>query len=98
MLQGMIKQRRESAELYEQGKRPELAAKERDEIVIIESFMPQRLSEAETSEIVRQLIGELGAGGMKDMGKVMAALKARYAGAIDFSKASGVVKAALNQS
>ncbi len=96
MLQGMIKQRRESAELYDQGKRPELAAKEREEIAIIESFMPRQLSEAEMGEAVRRLVDELGAAGMKDMGKVMAALKARYAGAIDFAKASAVVKAVLS--
>jgi uncharacterized protein len=97
MLQGMIKQRRESAELYDQGKRPELADKEREEIAIIESFMPRQLSEAEMAAAVRELIGELGAGGMKDMGKVMSALKSRYAGSIDFAKASGAVKAALSQ-
>jgi len=96
MMRGMIKQRRESAELYEQGKRPELAAKEREEIAIIESFLPRQMSDAETAEAVRQAIGEVGAGGMKDMGKVMAALKARHAGAIDFSKASQAVKAALS--
>jgi uncharacterized protein YqeY len=98
MMQGMIKQRRESIELYEQGKRPELAQKERDEITIIESFMPKQLSEAEMAEAIKGVIGEVGAGSIKDMGKVMAALKARFAGTMDFSKASGIVKAQLGAS
>jgi uncharacterized protein YqeY len=95
MMQGMIKQRRESAELYVQGKRPELAEKENHEITIIQSFMPRQLSESEMTDAVNAVIGEVGAGGMKDMGKVMAKLKERFAGTMDFTKASGIVKAAL---
>jgi uncharacterized protein YqeY len=96
MMRGMIKQRHESAALYDQGKRPELAAKERDEVVIIEGFLPRQMSEAETAEAVRQAIAELGAASMKDMGKVMAALKTRHAGALDGAKASQLVKVALS--
>jgi uncharacterized protein len=95
MMQGMIKQRHESIELYEKGGRPELAQKERDEIAVIESFMPRRLSEEEMGQAIRQVIGEVGASGMKDMGRVMAKLRERYAGTMDFAKASGVVKAQL---
>lgn len=95
MMQGMIKQCRESIELYERGKRPELARKEADEIAIIESFMPRQLSEAEMAAAIKGVIGEVGASGMKDMGKVMAALKARFAGTMDLAKASGLVKACL---
>lgn len=98
MMQGMIKQRRESIELYEQGKRPELAQKEREEIAIIESFMPKQLSDQEIAEAVKAVIGEVGASGIKDMGRVMAALKARFAGTMDFTKASGIVKARLGAS
>src|SRR5271169_92505 len=90
MMQGMIKQRRESIELYERGGRPELARKEQDEIAVIESFMPRQLSEAEMAAAVKTVIGEVGAVGIKDMGKVMAQLKTRYAGTMDFSRASGV--------
>ena len=95
MMQGMIRQRHESIELYEKGGRPELAQKERDEIAVIESFMPRQLSEEEMGQAIRQVIGEVGASGMKDMGRVMARLKERYAGTMDFAKASGVVKAQL---
>lgn len=95
MLQSMVKQRRESISLYEQGGRLELAQQEAEEIAIIERFMPQQLSEAEVTEAVRTVIGDLGAGGLKDMGKVMAALKERYAGQMDFAKASAVVKQQL---
>ena len=98
MMQGMIKQRRESIELYEKGARPELAQKERDEIAIIESFMPKQLSESEMAAAIKSVIGEVGAAGVKDMGKVMAQLKARYAGTMDFSKASGIVKSQLGTS
>ncbi|HYB08460.1 MAG TPA: GatB/YqeY domain-containing protein [Alphaproteobacteria bacterium] len=98
MMQGMIKQRRESIELYQRGGRPELAQKEQDEISVIESFMPKQLSEVEMASAVKTVIGEVGAVGMKDMGKVMAQLKARYGGAMDFSKASGVVKSQLGSS
>ncbi|HEY6336457.1 MAG TPA: GatB/YqeY domain-containing protein [Alphaproteobacteria bacterium] len=98
MMQGMIKQRRESIELYERGGRPELARKEQDEIAVIESFMPRQLSEAEMAAAVKTVIGEVGAVGIKDMGKVMAQLKARYTGTMDFSRASGVVKSQLGAS
>ena len=95
MLHGMVKQRREAIELYERGKRPELAEKERGEIAVIESFMPARLSEAATAAAVEAAIGELGAAGLKDMGKVMAKLKERFAGTVDLGLASGLVKAKL---
>jgi uncharacterized protein YqeY len=95
MLQGMIKQRRESIELYEKGGRPELAAKEQGEISIIERFLPQQLSDAEAEAAIRAVIAETGAAGMKDMGRVMAALKERHAGQIDPAKASQAVKRLL---
>jgi uncharacterized protein YqeY len=95
LLAKMIKQREESAETYDRGGRPELAAGEREEIVIIREFMPKQLGEAEAKEAVRAVIAELGAASMKDMGKVMAALKERYAGQMDFGKAGGIVKAQL---
>src|SRR5512145_1983958 len=86
MLQSMIKQRRESISLYEQGGRLELAQQEQDEITIIETFLPQQMDDAETLEAVRAVIAEIGAAGIKDMGKVMAALKERFAGRMDFTK------------
>jgi uncharacterized protein YqeY len=95
MLQGMIKQRRESIELYEKGGRPELAAKEQGEISIIERFLPQQLSDAEAEAAVKAVIAETGAAGMRDMGRVMAALKERHAGQIDPAKASQAVKRLL---
>jgi uncharacterized protein YqeY len=95
MLSSMIKQRRESISLYEQGGRLELAQQEQDEIVIIERFLPRQLSEAEVAETVAAVVAEVGAQGIKDMGRVMAALKERYAGQMDFAKASGVVKKTL---
>lgn len=95
MLQGMIKQRRDSIVLYEQGKRPELAAKERGEIAIIERFLPQQLGEAELEAAVKAVIASVGAQGMKDMGRVMAALKERHAGQFDGAKASQTVKRLL---
>jgi len=95
MMQDMIKQRSESIELYEKGKRPELAQKEREEIAVIESFMPRQLSEEEVGQAIREVIGELGAKEAKDMGRVMAKLRERYAGTMDFAKASGVVRAQL---
>jgi uncharacterized protein len=95
MLQGMIKQRRDSIVLYEQGKRPELVAKEQGEIAIIERFLPQQLGEAELEAAVKAMIAELGAQGMKDMGRVMAALRERHAGQIDAGKASQVAKRLL---
>jgi uncharacterized protein YqeY len=95
MLLGMIKQRRDSVVLYEQGKRPELADKERGEIAIIERFLPKQLSEAELEAAVTAVIAEIGAQGMKDMGRVMAALKERHAGQMDGAKASQIVKRSL---
>jgi uncharacterized protein YqeY len=95
MLQSMIKQRRESISLYEQGGRLELAQQEAEEIAIIERFLPRQLSEAETLDAVRAVIAELGAGGLKDMGRVMAALKERFAGTMDFTKASAATKKEL---
>ena len=95
VLARMIKQREESAATYETGGRPELAQAERDEIVIIREFMPKQMSEAESREAVQGAIAATGAASMKDMGKVMAALKERYAGQMDFAKASGLVKELL---
>jgi len=95
MMQGMIKQRRESIELYERGRRPELAAKEAGEIAVIESFLPRQLSEAETAAAIETVIAECGASGLKDMGKVMGGLKQRFAGTMDFARAGALVKARL---
>jgi uncharacterized protein len=95
VLQKMIKQRQESAELYDKGARPELAAQEREEIAIISAYLPKQMSEDEAKTAIAGLVKELGASGMKDMGKVMAALKERYAGQMDFGKASPMVKALL---
>ena len=95
LLQKMIKQRTESASVYEQGGRPELAANERAEIAIIEAFLPKQMGEAEMKAAVDAAILETGAAGQKDMGKVIAALKGTFAGRMDFGKASGLVKAAL---
>jgi len=92
----MIKQREESATAYDAGNRPELAAGEREEIAIIRSFMPAQMDEAAMKDAVRKVIAEVGAGSIKDMGKVMAVLKERYAGQMDFSKASAVTKEALS--
>jgi uncharacterized protein len=95
LLQKMIKQRQESVELYDKGGRKELADQERGEIEIIKGFLPQQLSEAEAKAAIADVIKETGAAGMKDMGKVMAVLKERYAGRMDFGKASGLVKGQL---
>ena len=95
VLQKMVKQRRESIAMYEQGNRPELAAQEQAEIEVIESFLPKQLSEAETSAAIEAIKTELGASGLKDMGKVMATLKERHGTVLDMSKASALVKAAL---
>ncbi|WP_428429887.1 GatB/YqeY domain-containing protein [Pararhizobium sp.] len=91
----MVKQREESAKIYEDNARPELAAKERAEIVVIQDFMPKQLSEADVRANVAAAIAEAGASGVKDMGKVMAVLKERYAGQMDFAKASSVLKELL---
>jgi uncharacterized protein YqeY len=95
MMQGMIKQRRESIELYDKGGRPELAEKERGEIAIIERFLPKSLSDAETEAAIKETIAAIGAASVKDMGKVMAALKEKYAGQLDPSKTSQMVKKLL---
>ena len=96
VLQTMVRQRHESISLYEQGGRLELAEQEAEEIVIIESFLPERLDEAATTEAIRTVVGEIGASSIKDMGRTMAILRERYAGQIDFAKASAVVKAQLS--
>ncbi len=96
MLQGMIKQRNESVTLFIQGNRPELADKEKAEIVIIERFLPQQMDEAAVEAAVREAIAASGATTIKDMGGVMAAMKAKYAGQMDFAKASAAVKKALS--
>ena len=95
LLQGMIKQRRESIALYQQGKRPELARQEEEEIAVIESFLPRQMSEEETAAAVRTAIAETAAAGVKDMGRVMAALRERHAGVIDLARAGTVVKQLL---
>ena len=95
LLQKLIKQRQESAELYDKGARPELAAQERAEITVIQTFLPQQMGEDETRAAIADAITETGAASQKDIGKVMAALKARHAGKMDFGKASGAVKAML---
>ncbi len=95
LLAKMIKQREESATAYDSGNRPELAAGEREEIAIIRSFMPRQMSAEETKSAAAAVIAETGASAMKDMGKVMAALKERYAGQMDFARASGTVKELL---
>ena len=96
LMQKMIKQRQESVAIYEQGGRKELADQERAEIEVIKGFLPQQMSEAEAKAAIAAVIKETGASGMKDMGKVMAALKERHAGRMDFGKASGLVKAQLS--
>ncbi len=95
LMQKMIKQRQESVEIYEKGGRKELADKERGEIEIIRGFLPQQMSEAEAKAAIAQVIAETGAQGMKDMGRVMAALKQAHAGRMDFGKASALVKGLL---
>ncbi len=95
LLQKMVKQRNESAGVYEQGGRPELAANERAEIAIIQGFMPEAMSEAETRAAIEAAIAETGAAGPKDMGKVIGALRGKYAGRMDFGAASPLVKEAL---
>jgi len=92
----MIKQREESAVAFDAGKRPELAAGEREEIAIIRSFMPAQMDDAGVKAAAQAVIAELGAASIKDMGKVMAAMKQRYAGQMDFAKASAIVKDVLS--
>ena len=95
LLQKMIKQRHESVELYEKGGRAELARQEREEIAIISAYLPKQMSEDEIKAAISDAIKDTGAAGMKDMGKVIAALKGKFAGRMDFAKASGLVKAML---
>ena len=95
MLQGMIKQRNESVVLYEKGNRPELAEKEKAEIAVIERFLPKQMDEAAVAAAVAEAMASTGAKSVKDMGGVMAALKTKYAGQMDFAKASAAVKKAL---
>ena len=96
VLQKMVKQRRESIEMYEKGGRQELADAEKAEVAVIERFLPAQMSDAETSAAIEAIKAELGASGMKDMGRVMAELKARHAQTLDMSKAGGLVKAGLS--
>jgi uncharacterized protein len=96
ILAKMVKQREESAKIYEDNARPELAAKERAEIVVVQDFMPRQLSEADVRANVAAAIAEIGASGPKDMGKVMAVLKERYAGQMDFAKGSAILKELLS--
>jgi len=95
LLAKMVKQRQESARIYEENGRPELAATERAEIAVIEEYLPKQLDEAGVSAAIADVIAATGASGIKDMGKVMAELKARHAGQMDFGKAGAAVKAAL---
>ncbi len=97
VLQKMIKQRHELVELYEKGGRPELAAQERAEITVIEGYLPRQMTDQEIHDTIGALIKETGATAMKDMGKVMASLKERYTGKLDFGKASGAVKKLLER-
>lgn len=96
ILAKMIKQRRESADTYEGAGRLELAEQEREEIVIIEEFLPKQMTDNDVAAAVDEVISQLGADGLKDMGRTMGALKERYAGQMDFGKASGLVKAKLS--
>jgi hypothetical protein len=91
----LIKSRRESIALYEQGARQDLVDKESAEIAIIEQFLPKQMSDDETRAAIRELVASLGASSVKDMGKVMAALKSKYAGQLDMTKASAAVKDVL---
>jgi uncharacterized protein YqeY len=95
VLQGMVKQRRDSIALYAQGGRQDLVDQENEEIAVIERFLPQQLDAAAAEAAVKAVIAEIGAGSVKDMGRVMTALRERYAGQMDFQQASGLVKAAL---
>ncbi len=95
MLQKMVKQRQESATIYAEAGRAELAQQEREEIDIISSFLPKQMDEADVRNAIQAAIGETGAASLKDMGKVVGALKAKYAGKMDFAKASALVKEML---
>ncbi len=95
MMQGMIKQRRESVAMYEKGGRQDLVDQEQGEIAVIERFLPQQMTDDEIKAAIAKIVAETGAASIKDMGKVMGALKAAYAGQMDFSKAGGLVKSQL---
>jgi uncharacterized protein len=95
LLQGMIKQRRESIALYRQGNRPELVQQEEEEIAIIESFLPQQMNDDQMAAAAKAAIAETGAAGVKDMGRVMGVLRERHAGVIDLARAGAVVKQLL---
>ncbi len=96
LLQSMVKQRRDSIEMYKQGGREDLVASENAEIDVIEGFLPKQFDEAEMTDAIKTVIAETGAEAMRDMGKVMTALREKYAGQMDFGKASGMVKQALS--
>ena len=95
LLQGMIKQRKESIEMYKKGNREDLVAHEQAEIDVIQSFLPKQMDEAAMTEAIKAVISETGSSSIKDMGKVMGALRAKYAGQMDFGAASGVIKTLL---
>ncbi|MGL4494429.1 MAG: GatB/YqeY domain-containing protein [Beijerinckiaceae bacterium] len=96
LLQKMTKQRQESLAIYDKAGRADLAAVERSELEVIASFMPKQMTDAEVTDAIKAAIAETGAAGMKDMGKVIAVLRGKFAGQMDFGKASGLVKAALS--
>ncbi len=96
LLQKMIKQRQESVELYEKGGRAELAAGERGEIEVIQGFLPKQMSDVEVEAAIKAAVAETGAASVKDMGKVIGVLRGKYAGRMDFGRASGLVKSALS--
>lgn len=96
MLQTMVKQRRESIEMYEKGGRDDLARQEAEEIAVIERFLPEQMDDAEIEAAIRRVIDETGASGLKEMGKVMAALRADFSGRMDFAKAGQMAKALLS--
>ena len=95
VLTKMVKQRQDSVTAFEAGGRPELAQNEKDELAVIQSYMPKQMDEAETKAAVAEVIKSVGAASVKDMGKVMAELKAKFSGQIDMGKAGGIVKALL---
>jgi uncharacterized protein len=95
ILTKMVKQREESARLFEQGNRLELAQQEREEIAVIQGFLPKQLAEDDVKRACQQVVTEVGAGGLRDIGRCMNALKAKYPGQMDFGKASGIVKGLL---
>ena len=96
MMQGMIKQRNDSIKMYVEGNRQDLADKELSEIKVIEKFLPKQMSEAEIESVLKSIISATGAASMRDMGKVMGELKAKYAGQLDMAKASSMIKTLLS--